>query len=120
MAGAQGNFFEDFSVGQVIEHRGGRTITEGDCAVYLSLTGDRYRLFCDAPYAISRGYRTMLVNDLLVFHIIFGQTVPDISRNAVANLGYADVRFRTPVHPGDTLRTTTEIVGVRENSNKKS
>jgi len=118
--GVQGNFFEDFRVGQVLAHRGGRTITEGDCAVYLSLTGDRYRLFCDADYAKARGYRGMLVNDLLVFHIVFGQTVPDISRNAVANLGYADVRFRTPVHPGDTLRTTTEIVGLRENSNGKS
>lgn len=118
--GAQGNFFEDFRVGQVIAHRGGRTITEGDCAVYLSLTGDRYRLFCDAEYAKARGYRGMLVNDLLVFHVIFGQTVPDISRNAIANLGYADVRFRTPVCPGDTLHTTTEIVGVRENSNGKS
>lgn len=118
--GAQGNFFEDFRVGQVITHRGGRTITEGDCAVYLSLTGDRYRLFCDKEYAKARGYDTMLVNDLLVFHVVFGQTVPDISRNAIANLGYADVRFRTPVHPGDTLQTTTEIIGVRENKNGKS
>ncbi len=117
---AQGNFFEDFRVGQVLEHRGGRTITEGDCAVYLSLTGDRNRLFCDAEYAKLRGYRGMLVNDLLVFHVVFGQTVPDVSRNAVANLGYADVRFRTPVYPGDTLRTTTEVIGVRENKNGKS
>ncbi len=118
--GAQGHFFEDFRVGQALEHCGGRTITEGDCAVYLSLTGDRYRLFCDAEYAKSRGYRGMLVNDLLVFHVIFGQTVPEVSRNAIANLGYADVRFRTPVYPGDTLRTTTEVIGLRENKNGKS
>jgi 2-methylfumaryl-CoA hydratase len=118
--GAQGNHFEDFRVGQVIEHRGGRTITEGDCAVYLSLTGDRYRLFCDAEYARARGYRGMLVNDLLVFHVVFGQTVPDVSRNAIANLGYADVRFCAPVYPGDTLRTTTEVIGLRENKNGKS
>jgi len=117
---AQDHFFEDFRVGQRIEHRGGRTITEGDCAVYLSLTGDRNRLFCDAEYAKLRGYRGMLVNDLLVFHVVFGQTVPDVSRNAIANLGYADVRFRTPVYPGDTLRTTTEVIGLRENKNGKS
>lgn len=117
---APGNFFEDFRVGQTIAHAGGRTITEGDCAVYLSLTGDRYRLFCDAEYAKSRGYPGMLVNDLLVFHVCFGQTVADISRNAVANLGYADVRFRNPVYPGDTLSSETEIVGLRQNKNGKS
>jgi len=117
---APGNFFEDFSVGQKLAHAGGRTITEGDCAVYLSLTGDRYRLFCDAEYAKRRGYRGMLVNDLLVFHVVFGQTVADISRNAVANLGYADVRFRNPVYVGDTLTTESEVIGVRQNKNGKS
>lgn len=117
---APGNFFEDFCVGQVIAHRGGRTVTDGDCAVYLSLTGDRYPLFCDAEYAKVRGYRGALVNDLLVFHVVFGQTVGDISRNAVANLGYADVRFRLPVYPGDTLRSTTEVIGLRENKNGQS
>jgi 2-methylfumaryl-CoA hydratase len=117
---APGNFFEDFHVGQVLRHAAGRTITEGDCSVYLSLTGDRYRLFCDAEYAKSRGYSATLVNDLLVFHVVFGQTVADVSRNAVANLGYADVRFRNPVYPGDTLTTETEVVGLRQNKNGKS
>ncbi len=117
---APGNFFEDFSVGRKFAHAGGRTITEGDCSVYLALTGDRYRLFCDAEYAKSRGYDGMLVNDLLVFHVVFGQTVSDISRNAIANLGYADVRFRNPVYPGDTMTTETEVIGLRQNKNGES
>ena len=57
------------------------------------------------------------VDDLLVFHIVFGKTVPDISLNAVANLGYADCRFLAPVYPGDTLSSTSEVIGLKENSN---
>ena len=60
------------------------------------------------------------IDDLLVFHIVFGKTVPDISLNAVANLGYADGRFLRPVVPGDTLRATSEVIGVKENSNGKT
>ena len=57
---------------------------------------------------------------MLTFHIVLGKTVPDISRNAIANLGYADMRFLKPVYPGDTLSTTTEIIGLKENSNRKN
>lgn len=112
-----GRFFEDFALDERIVHRGGRTISEGDCAVYLSLTGDRFPLYCDASFAQALGYRRELVNDLLVFHIVFGKTVPDISRNAVANLGYAEVFFLEPVHPGDTLHAESTVIGKRENRN---
>jgi 2-methylfumaryl-CoA hydratase len=115
-----GNFFEDFHLGQVIEHIGGRTLTEGDNALYVALTGDRYPLYSDAEFARSLGYRRELINDLLVFHIVFGKTVPDISRNAVANLGYADVRWLAPVYAGDTLRVRSTVIGLKENSNGKS
>ena len=57
---------------------------------------------------------------MLVFHIVLGKTVPDISRNAIANLGYADLRFLQAVYPGDTLASTTEIIGLKENSNRKN
>ena len=60
------------------------------------------------------------VDDLLVFHIVFGKTVPDISLNAVANLGYADCRFLAPVYPGDTLSSTSEVIGLKENSNRQT
>ena len=60
------------------------------------------------------------IDPLLVFHVVFGKTVPDISLNAVANLGYADGRFLAPVFPGDTLRAVSEVIGVKENSNGKT
>ncbi|HBT42729.1 MAG TPA: hypothetical protein DEB21_12115, partial [Rhodospirillaceae bacterium] len=66
------------------------------------------------------GYDGMPVDDMLVFHIVFGKTVPDISLNAVANLGYADGRFGVPVYPGDTLSAQSEVIGVKENSNGKT
>jgi 2-methylfumaryl-CoA hydratase len=97
-----------------------RTITHGDTALYQALVGSRNSLHCSEPFAQSIGYRTAPVDDLLVFHIAFGKTVPDISYNAVANLGYADCRFVQPVYVGDTLRAETEIVGLKANSNGKT
>ena len=60
------------------------------------------------------------IDDLLAFHIVFGKTVPDISLNAVANLGYAQGRFLDPVYPGDTLSTTSTVIGLRQNKDGKS
>lgn len=112
-----GNFFEDFQQGATLVHAIPRTITEGDCALYVALTGDRNPLHCSAEYARSLGYRRETVNDLLVFHMVFGKTVNDVSLNAVANLGYADVRFLAPVYPGDTVRSISEVIGKKENAN---
>ncbi|MEY4583050.1 MAG: hypothetical protein RL701_7753 [Pseudomonadota bacterium] len=110
-----GNFFEDFERGRTLVHAVPRTITEGDCALYIGLYGDRFPLHSSAEYARSLGYERETVNDLLVFHIVFGKTVNDVSLNAVANLGYADVRFLAPVYPGDTLRSVSEVLGKKEN-----
>ena len=115
-----GYFFEHYRLGQKFRHATPRTITQGDVALYQALTGSRLPLHCSEPFAQSLGYPSMPVDDLLVFHIAFGKTVPDISYNAVANLGYADGRFLKPVFIGDTLRTETEIIGLRENSNGKT
>lgn len=111
-----GRFFEDFQVGTELVHPVPRTVTEGDQALYVALTGDRYPLHCSAEHARSLGYRRETVNDLLVFHMVFGKTVTDVSLNAVANLGYAGLRFLTPVYPGDTLRAVSQVVGKKENS----
>jgi 2-methylfumaryl-CoA hydratase len=111
-----GNFFEDFTQGAVLVHAVPRTLTEGDCALYIALTGDRYPLHCSAEYARSLGYERETVNDLLVFHTVFGKTVNDVSLNAVANLGYAGLRFLAPVYPGDTLRSVSEVLGKKENA----
>lgn len=116
----RGRFFEDFSLNEVIQHATPRTITAGDCALYIALTGERNPLYCSEPFAQSLGYPTTPVDDLLTFHIAFGKTVPDISVNAVANLGYADVHFLQPVFVGDTLSTSSQVIGLKQNSNGKS
>ena len=112
-----GNFFEDFSVGQVLEHATPRTITEGDVALYVALTGSRFALHCAEPFALALGLPEAPIDDFLVFHMVFGKTVPDVSLNAVANLGYAAGSFEQPVYPGDTVSTVSEVIGLKENSN---
>jgi 2-methylfumaryl-CoA hydratase len=114
---AAGNFFEDFAVGQVLEHATPRTITEGDVALYTALTGSRFALHCAEPFALALGLPESPVDDFLVFHMVFGKTVPNVSLNAVANLGYAAGRFLEPVYPGDTVATVSEVIGLKENSN---
>ncbi len=115
-----GNFFEDFTVGQVIEHATPRTVTEGDRAMYGALYPTRFALPSSAAFAAGVGLDPHPVEDLIGFHIAFGKTVPDISLNAVANLGYAECRFLRPVVPGDTLTTKSEVIGLKQNSNGKS
>lgn len=111
-----GNFFEDFEPGTSLVHAVPRTITEGDCALYLGLTGDRHPLHCSAEFARGLGFERETVHELLVFHMVFGKTVNDVSLNAVANLGYAGLRFLLPVYPGDTLRSISEVLGKKENA----
>src|SRR6202050_1870668 len=115
-----GNFFEDFRVGQVIRHATPRTLTSGDVALYNGLFGPRFAVQSSDVFAKAIGYPGAPIDDLLVFHIVFGKTVPDISLNAVANLGYANCRFLMPVYPGDTLSAKSEIIGLKENSNRKT
>ncbi|HFC05302.1 MAG TPA: MaoC family dehydratase [Rhizobiales bacterium] len=115
-----GNFFEDFSVGQIIIHATPRTISSGDQALYTALYGSRFAVQSATSFARSIGYPQSPVDDMLVFHIVFGKTVADISLNAVANLGYADCRFLKPVYPGDTLSTVSEVIGVKQNSSGKT
>ena len=111
-----GNFFEDFSRGQIFHHAIPRTVTEGDLALYIALTGDRRPLNCSSELGRRLGFEREIAHDLLVFHIVFGRAVPDVSLNSPANLGYADVRFGVPVFPGDTLRSETEVIAKRETS----
>ncbi|MBO6756774.1 MAG: MaoC family dehydratase [Roseibium sp.] len=116
----EGNYFEDFYVGQVIRHATPRTVTSGDVALYTALYGPRFAVQSSDAFARSIGYAHAPTDDLLTFHIVFGKTVPDISLNAVANLGYAGGRFLAPVYPGDTLSAVSEVIGKKENSNGKT
>jgi 2-methylfumaryl-CoA hydratase len=115
-----GNFFEDFRLGQTIAHATPRTMTVGDVALYNALYGSRFAVQSSDAFAAAIGYPRSPVDDLLVFHIVFGKTVPDISLNAVANLGYADCRFLHAVYPGDTLTAVSEVIGLKENSSRKT
>jgi 2-methylfumaryl-CoA hydratase len=115
-----GNFFEDFSIGQVIAHAVPRTVTDGDRALYTALYGTRCAVQSSDEFARAIGYHRSPLDDMLVFHVVFGKTVPDISLNAVANLGYAECRFLKPVFSGDTLNSSSEVIGLKENSNGKT
>lgn len=115
-----GRFLEDFVVGRRMRHAIPRTITTGDAALYIALTGARNPLHCAEPLAQAMGHPACPVDDLLVFNIAFGKSVDDVSYNALANLGYADVRFRLPVYVGDTLACESRVTGVKENSSGKS
>ena len=109
-----GRYFEDFSIGQHLVHAVPRTLHGGDISTYISLTGDRHPLAASTELARSLGFQREVLPDLLVFHVVFGKSVSDISHNASANLGYADVRFLRPVYPGDTLVAESEVIGLRE------
>lgn len=115
-----GNYFEDFRLGMKIRHATPRTLTEGDRSLYIGLTGSRTALCTAETNARQLGFEHRPLEDLLVFNTAFGKTVPDISLNAVANLGYAEVRFVSHVYPGDTLAVESEVIGLKENSNRKS
>ncbi|SFJ34300.1 MaoC family dehydratase [Celeribacter neptunius] len=115
-----GRFFEDYSIGQVIEHAVPRTVSGGERALYHALYPARHALYSSDEFAETCGLEKSPLDDLIAFHVVFGKTVPDISLNAVANLGYAEGRWLKPVYPGDTLRSVSEVIGLKQNSNGKS
>jgi len=115
-----GRFFEDYSVGQVIRHAVPRTVSGGERALYHALYPARHALYSSDEFARASGLPESPIDDLAAFHVVFGKTVPDISLNAVANLGYAEGRFLKPVYPGDTLRSESEVIGLKQNSNGKT
>jgi 2-methylfumaryl-CoA hydratase len=115
-----GNFFEDFQIGQEIVHATPRTITVGDVSLYTALYGMRFAFNSSDEFARQVGLPRAPVDDFLAFHMVFGKTVPDISLNAVANLGYAAGIFGVPIYPGDSVSTRSTVIGLKENSNAKS
>jgi 2-methylfumaryl-CoA hydratase len=115
-----GRFFEDFRLGDVLHHATPRTVGEADAALYLALTGTRFAVNSADTFAQSIGLPRAPLDDFLAFHVVFGKTVPDVSINAVANLGYASGIFGTPLYPGDTVTARSEVIGLRENSNRQT
>jgi 2-methylfumaryl-CoA hydratase len=111
-----GRFFEDYRLGEVISHAVPRTVGTGERALYHALYPARGALYSSDEFARSVGLKASPLDDLVAFHTVFGKTVPDISLNAVANLGYAEGRWLKPVWPGDTLRSKSEVIGLKETS----
>jgi 2-methylfumaryl-CoA hydratase len=115
-----GRFFEDFRVGETIRHATPRTVGSAERALYIALTGSRFALASADDFARRLKLPSAPLDDILVFHLVFGRSVPDISLNAVANLGYADGRFGAAVYDGDTLSASSVIIGIKENSNRET
>ncbi len=115
-----GRFFEDYRLGETIRHAVPRTVSGGERALYHALYPARGALYSSDAFARACGLRAAPMDDLIAFHTVFGKTVPDISLNAVANLGYAEGRWLAPVWAGDTLRSESTVIGLKENSNGKS
>ena len=113
----EGRYFEDFELGQRLRHATPRTLTEGDRALYTALYPTRFALPSSDDFARACGLPRAPLEDLVGFHVAFGKTVPDVSRNAVANLGYAEGHFLRPLYPGDTISADSEVIGLRETSN---
>ncbi len=120
MSAAPGFFLEDFEVGRVFRHATPRTLTGGDRALYIALTGSRFPLASARTFAAACGLGAPPVEDILVFNMVFGKTVPDISLNAIANLGYASGRFGVLVSEGDTLDAVSQVIGRRELSSGRA
>lgn len=115
-----GRFFEDYTVGDVIPHAVPRTVSGGERALYHALYPARHALYSSDEFARACGLPASPIDDLAAFHIVFGKSVPDISLNAVANLGYAEARWLRPVYAGDTLRSESEVIGVKQTSSGKT
>ena len=123
MGGAKtnpGRFFEDYRVGEVIPHAVPRTVSGGERALYHALYPARHALYSSDEFARACGLPESPLDDLAAFHIVFGKSVPDISLNAVAYLGYAEARWLRPVYAGDTIRSESEVIGLKENSSGKT
>lgn len=115
-----GRFFEDYTLGETIRHAVPRTVKSGERALYHMLYPARHALYSSDQFAQSCGLPFSPLDDMIAFHVVFGKTVPDVSLNAVANLGYAQGRWLSPVWPGDTLRSESQVIGLKQNSNGKT
>lgn len=116
----QGRFFEDYRIGETIRHAVPRTVSGGERALHHALYPARHALHSSDEFARGCGLPAAPLDDLAVFHAVFGKTVPDVSLNAVANLGYAEGRWLGLAWPGDTLTASSEVIGLKQNSSGKT
>ena len=115
-----GHFFEDFFLGQEFIHAIPRTLTEGDASLYTALYGSQFAINSSDTMAMDIGFEAAPIDDILVFHVVFSKTIPEVSLNATANLGYANCIYGVPIYPGDTLFVRSQVIGLNESSDGKS
>ncbi len=113
-----GRCFEDFAEGDVYEHRPGRTISEADNTWFTLLTMNQHPLHFDAAYAAKTEFEKPVVNSALTLAIIAGMSVSDVGQQAIANLGWNDIRLTAPVFAGDTVYAESEVLSKRESSSR--
>ena len=113
-----GRDLEDFAIGDVFEHRPGRTITAADNIHFSLLTMNRHPLHCDEAYGKGTEFGRTLVNSTLTLAIVTGLTVDDVSARAIANLGWREVKLVAPVFVGDTLYARSKVLEVRESRSR--
>ena len=113
-----GRYYEEFKVGDVYEHRPGRTITESDNTWFTLLTMNQHPVHFDADYASHSEFGKPLVNSCLTLSIVAGMTVSDVSQKNIANLGWADIKLPNPVFIGDTLTAETEVLEKRDSQSR--
>ena len=116
--GWSGRVFEDFTVGDVYEHPLGRTILEADNVWFTCLTMNTNPIHLDGEYASRTEFKRRLVNSCFTLSLVTGQSVIDLTMNAVANLGWDEVRLPNPVFEGDTLYARSEVLGARESRSR--
>lgn len=113
-----GNYYEDFVVGEVIEHSLSKTIFESDNNLFSLLTMNYHPVHTNVDYASKQQNGKILVVGTLVFSLVVGLTVPDISGKAIANLNYENIKHLAPTFIGDTLYAKTEVLDKRESKSK--
>jgi itaconyl-CoA hydratase len=113
-----GRYFEDFTVGDVYEHRPGRTLTDSDNIQFSLLTMNQHPLHCDAAYAAKSEFGRLLVSSPLSLAVVVGMTVNDVSAKAIANLGWKDIQLLAPVFSGDTLYAESRVLDKRESKSR--
>ena len=113
-----GRYFEDFEVGHVYEHRPGRTLTDADNIQFSLMTMNQHPMHCDAHFAAQSEFGKLLVNSGLTLAIVVGMTVPEISGQAVANLGWQEIKLMAPVFSGDTIYAESEVLAKRESKSR--
>ena len=111
-------YLEDFDVGAVFEHWPGRTISEADNTWFTLLTMNQHPVHFDVEFAGGTEFGKLLVNSCLTLSMITGMSVADVSRAAIANLGWENVRLPAPVFVGDTLRARSEVLAVRASASR--